>query len=596
MSGPWEAFQAKESGPWGAYRKPEVGASPVDPAQAAKDAMDGMSPIQKVLANLGAGLDTAYQGAKQLVGAGPDDAAVREKRARDQALADNTTGGSALQFGAEILPGFALPGGAVVRGAQGAVNALRGIRAATPIAARLGGIAATADAAGAGALMGAATLTTDDESKLFNTVAGAVGGALLPGLIAGGRSIRDLLTRGGAEAKAAERLVQAVGGPQEAEAVLAKLRAYKPGPVTKDIPMDVAEITQNPALGREVRTAQARRTEDWAPFRKAQHDARYEALQRATAGADDLASATQARSAATDPLRAKALAEAAGNDYTTPVEAAVVWMREGKAGANPAVQSITDYVGRELKNPNMSPERLYEVRKTLTEKLNGKTKIGDELGAATKTARRETMALVQAIDDALDGATGGKWTPYLKEYANKSGEVDSAKAQALIRKAFDRPGASQTSDIPDVTGFRLGKTVEKAGENAYGSTLDAGAKARVGELRDNLDMSEGLQKLLRFTGTSGGGSNTAMDLPGVMAAAAENKLTNLVPVLKHAIQRSDAMTQAAMSDALRDPQRFIAGVSRKLEQRRPLTRSEESVLALLRSAGSAGTLELAESR
>lgn len=568
-------------------QKAKVGASPVDKVSASREALEGVGPLGKAVINLGAGADTAWQGVKSLFGQGPSSDELKDKRAGDAALAENVPGGAALQFVGEVAPGFAIPGGAAVR----AVNTVRKFAGATPIIAKGG--AAIADSAIIGGLQGAAQATTDEESRVFNIVAGLVGGAAIPGLIAGGRSIRDLLTKGGAERKAAERLVQALG-PDEAERALAKLRSYQPGAVTRDIPMDVAEITQSPTLGREVRAAQARHTEAWAPFRQAQHDARYEALQKATAGADDLPAATAARTASTDPLREAALREASGVDYTSPVQAATTWMREGKAGANPAVKQITAYVDGELANPSMTPERLYEVRKTLTDKLNGKSRIGDELSAATKTARRETMALIGAIDDALDGATGGKWKPYLAEYASKSGEVNSAKAQKLIRETFDREGASATAGVPDVSGFRLGKAVEKHGQNSYGTTLDAGAKARIDELRGNLDMSEGLQKLLRFTGTSGGGSNTAMDLTKLGSDVAGDKLASLVPWLGRVIERSDKMTQAAMSDALRNPDVFISGVSRKLAQRQPLTRSEGSVLALLRQAGSGATLELAQ--
>ncbi len=545
-----------------------------------KMALEGTGPDERVLINLGAGLDSAWQGLKGLVGAGPGDAAVKEKRAADKALAQNTEHGGAWQTAAEVAPGFAIPGGAIVKGAQ----ALR----AAPAVARLGTGAAILDSAAAGGVIGAAQMKTDNESRLENTVMGAVGGALLPTFLAAGSTVRGLLTRGGAEGKAAAELIKRMGGEAEAEAALAKMRAYAPQGVTKDIPMSAAEITQNPALGRAERTAQARYTEDWAPFRADQAQARYGALQKATE--NDLPGAKAAREATAGPLRDDALKFAGSEDLATPVKAAAAALRSGDAGTSPAVKRVADYV--EGATENLTPERLYTVRKTLLDKLNGKMQIGDELSAATKQARRETMGMVKAIDDSLDNATAGQWTPYLKEYASKSGEVDSATALTLIRKGFDKESAPQIAGVPSVTGARLATAIGKHGENSYGTTLTPKARGGLQELQDNVEMTEGLQKLLRMTGTSGGGSNTAMDMAG---GATHMVLPHTVAFALAAIKKlSGNVEKAAMSDALRNPDLFIASVSKKLAQRLPLTKSEESVLALLRSAGSGAALELAQ--
>lgn len=567
---------------------PKANSAPVPgstPDEMAKAGLDGVGGLDKLRINFGAGIDSAIKGVQGLLGGGPDDAAIKQKRTADSALADNTTGGAAMQFVGEAAPTLAIPGAGFVKGAQMAMRV-------APTAARLGTVAAAGDAAIGGALGGAAQLTTSDESRLFNAAVGAVGGAALSGLIAAAKPVAQLLTSGGAQAKAAAELVRAMGGEKEAEAALAKMRAYAPSPVTKDIPMSAAEITQNPALGRAERSAQARYTENWAPFREEQTKARYDALNRATAGADNLPALTKARADATSPMRADALRAAEGEDFVTPVNAAASWMREGAAGTNPAVQKVVGYVESNV-GEHVTPEQLYSVRQTLLDKLNGKAKIGDDLGAATKAARRETMAMVNAIDDSLDGATAGKWSPYLKEYASKSGEVNSAEALALIRKGFEKETAPQLAGVPYVTGARLARSIEKNGENSFGSKLTPDARGGLQDLQDNIGMTEGLQKLLKLTGTGGGGSNTAMDLTGLAASAAQNKIAGVVPVLGKLLQRSSDMTQAAMSDALRNPEVFIAGVTKKLSQSRPLTRSEESVLALLRSAGAGASLELA---
>jgi hypothetical protein len=75
------------------------------------DPTKGMGWGEKALVNVGAGIDSAWQGAKQLVGQGESDEAIKEKRRIDQHLADQTTGGGLLQVAGEIAP--TIPWGSV---------------------------------------------------------------------------------------------------------------------------------------------------------------------------------------------------------------------------------------------------------------------------------------------------------------------------------------------------------------------------------------------------------------------------------------------------------------------------------------------------
>jgi hypothetical protein len=285
----------------------------------------------------------------------------------------------------------------------------------------------------------------------------------------------------------------------------------------------------------------------------------------------------------------------AGNDYAGPVAKTVEGLARGGAGSSPAVQRIVGYVNGELDN-GVTPERLYTVRKVLADKLGGRPQLGDDLSAATKQARAETMTMIKSIDEALDDASGGKWKPYLAEYGSKSSPVNDARALALIRKTFEKENAPQLAGVPYVTGHRLAGAIEKHGKNDFGETLSAGSRAGLQEVQDNIGKTEGLQKLMKLTGTSGGGSNTAMDLSSAAADAVTNALpiSHVLPIINALTKRADGMTQAAMGDALRNPERFIAAVSKKLESGKPLTRTEESVLTLLRTAGSGAPLELTE--
>ena len=89
----------------------------------------GMGTGEKVLANVGAGMSNLVEGVKQVLPGvkGPTDEELREKRARDEKLAEGTqTGlgadwmprtGKVLQFAGEVAPTLAIPGGALARGA-----------------------------------------------------------------------------------------------------------------------------------------------------------------------------------------------------------------------------------------------------------------------------------------------------------------------------------------------------------------------------------------------------------------------------------------------------------------------------------------------
>lgn len=577
------SIPSADSSPSGAFRITSVpGMSSA--GESSRMALEGIGPLEKLLINYGAGTDSLIKGAKGLFGFGPDDAEIADKRERDRALADNTVGGSIAQLAGEIAPTLAIPGSGFVKGAS---LLTRGV----PVAARLGTAAAIGDAAIGGGLVGALQLTSSDESRLFNSAVGAIGGAAFAGLIAAGKGVKNLITSGGAEGRAASRLVREMGGEDAADAVLAKARAYAPQGVTRDIPMSAAEITQNPALARAEQSARTRFTEDWMPLKVDQAAARWDALKAATA--NDLPAAKAARSAATDVLRGDALTRAAKADFVSPIEKETARMISGPSGANPAVEKLANYVDSVIGNEKVpvTPDRLYEARKVLLSKLNGKMQIGDELSAAAKSQRRETMQLVGAIDSAIDDASGGVWSKYLSKYADKSGEVDSAQALSLIRGQFEKLNAPQFAGVPAVTSHRLGGAIEKFGQNSYGDKLTAGARAGLQDVQENIAMTDGLQKLLKMTGT-GGGSNTAMDLTALAAEEANNKLVGLVPILGKLAKRSEDMTLGAMSDILRNPTAFIGAVSEKLAQRLPLTKSEETLLLLLRSAGAGGSLEV----
>jgi hypothetical protein len=152
---------------------------------------------------------------------------------------------------------------------------------------------------------------------------------------------------------------------------------------------------------------------------------------------------------------------------TQRVSQAADAMLAGPSGVNPAVRTMGQMVKSALDDPNMSPERLYELRKVLT----GGYTPGTELGAAIKSAARERSILIGAIDEALDGASNGVWSKYMDAYQKASAPITSMKAVQKVRERFvNVPG-----EIPSQLGERpapefFGRAVKKEGAKLFGST------------------------------------------------------------------------------------------------------------------------------
>jgi hypothetical protein len=238
--------------------------------------IDEMPWYDKAAVNVGAGIDNVVQGAKQLLpGAkGMDDATLRDKRMRDRELADGTTGGSALQVAGEVLPTLAIPGGALARGVGMAGRGLASLAAESGIV---------------GAAGGALQPTTSDESRTFNSALGGTLGAALPGLLAAAKGGVGMLTQWGARDRASAQILKELGGPDQAKRVLDQIAAHQEPAATAGIPLTPAEIAQNPALGMLERASATRDPAGWAAnVRLPQAQARDEALQRVTRGADEL--------------------------------------------------------------------------------------------------------------------------------------------------------------------------------------------------------------------------------------------------------------------------------------------------------------------
>jgi hypothetical protein len=566
------------------------------------DPTAGMSALDKARANLGAGFASFGQGAQQLLSkvgimAPVSDEEIREKRARDEALAKSTeTGlggkyvpsiGTALQFAGEVAPTLAIPAGAFAQGAR-----------ALPLVGRLaaGAGAPIIDAAIAGGLSGALRPTTEDESKLLNTAIGAASGAVLPAATAAYRGIRGGLTAAGGMERAPHLLKRALGDKTAETVAATEARlAERAGQSSagRAIPESLAEASGNiraaqleSALGKDPATNEA-----WAIFKRAQNVARHEAVQKATREAEQEAGRKAVRAAVTDPMREAALAAARREPwFHEPVVEAAQAILKGEGGASSATRRMVNEVMQnidERATSAITPERLYRVRKELVDRLHAPQAF-DDLSAAVKASQVETRQMIKAIDDALNQASGGRYGGYMQEFARQSRDVDAAKAAQKVREVFGREGIPEIGGAPEVTTGRLGRAIEASRGSPsrdYPLALSPSAREGLAEVAGNLKRANEVQASRKMAGIGGaGGSQTSTDL------ALDSLLSHLGAVqekgpigavVKAFKRKADDAAKEELTRLLQNPEAALQALRALQQAGRPLSPAQELALQLL---------------
>lgn len=571
------------------------------------DPTAGMGAVEKIRANIGAGMASAGQGARQILSAAGlakpvSDEEVEEKRRLDKQLAEKTdlgigpewapSAGKALQIAGEIAPTLAIPAGPATGAAARVLP--RALQWATrgPIRTGVTG----------GAAAGALAPTTSEESRALNTALGGAGGAVLPLAMRGYRAGREFFSPA---ARAASRLEQAVGadapGVAQAVAQRGQERAGQ-APAVRAIPESLAEASGHTGIARiESELGRAEATADeMAAFKRAQNAARYEAVQQATREAPQLAGRSAVREATTTPMREQALRTAGGDPFFhVPVVQEIQRMAARPSSVNPAVRRVMDEVMQhmdERAQTAITPERLYEIRKLLADKLGGPTQIGDELSNAVKGASRETRALINSIDEALDQASGGQFRPYLREFERGSRAVDESRAAQEVRDVFQREGTPELGGAPEVTQTRLGAAM-RASEGGAGREfplqLSPSARQQLTDVGQQINRSNEVQKARKLAGTAGGGSQTSTDIDRVLTQLAQrSNIPGLSRILTMAGQGLDDATKVELAHLVQNPNQAMAAIRDAQRAREPLT-SAQALLLQAMSVGAGSSLPLA---
>lgn len=578
-----------------------------------RERVAGMSGPAAVMANLGAGVQNLGMGLRQVgskVGlADPvTDAEIDRKRADDDVLAEGTRGGKLLQIGGEVLPTLAVPGGAFVKGAQlagragsvltkalqgqrASMNAGQILRAPTTIGR------ATVDGALAGGTIAAASPTRSDESRATNMALGTAGGALGPAAVGALREGYKVLTKTGRQQLAGRRLTEGLGN--DAAGVAAQIDLYAPPSTTANIPLTVAEMTGNTrAAGLERRSARDF-PDQWADFARGQNESIYDAVDAATRRRANAPALEMARDALTTPGRDISFQLA--NRYPDMSQPLMTQADDLMARSAPrSPQRGLAKLMEETIAENPDAAKLYETRKLLASKLSGPAVPGDDTAAIVKGSRRETAQMIEAIDERLNDVTDGAWGSYLKLYRDMSKPLNNSRALGNIFDDINDPTRALMGDRPQVTRTVLTRAMEKYGASPrYGNRLDAKASRELGDISDLLRSKEEVQRTMRTAGTSGGGSNTAMDTVGAAArdAALDATVNAAAGPLGGLLTRAaraglDVQGQRELSALMMNPQAAAAAIRAQLAAQQPLNAAQTFFLTQVFRAPIAGAIAL----
>lgn len=576
------------------------------PVEPPPNPTEGMSRTQRVLANIGAGMADLGLGARQLytdiTGTPEEQAAIQrevdEKRKRDEMLAESTTGGSLLQMTGNVAPTLAIPVGTFARGATALPRALGLMSSSAP--ARLGTGALVADAALGGATLSAVDPVATGESRGLNVASGTVLSAATPLAIAGGNQVRRMVTQAGGGQRAGEQIAQELGAdtPQMLRQTIDRLRNAPQGP----IPLSTAAALSDPQLARLERGSRTTSGANWMDFDQQQARALWNEITAATRGAEDVTARRSMRANNRSVLFNQAMGTinepAFARDLTSFRSNLDTAMRSAEA-SNPAVRTMLQTVADEIDRlgPDFRPEHLATIRANLANKT---PLVPTNAYQAAPRESPATMGVLRDVDNILNNATGGRWQDVLGAYARDSNLVRSSQAAGKIRESFVDPAtgrvrgtaADSAGDLPTVTEAGLGRALDVARGPRKELVLDPTANARLEGVLQAL-RQQNITRRVAKSATAGGGSNTASD---TIAAQAASGLADAMASTAGAPGRmslealrnfANTRKDAALAEALQNPQRMIELLEGQVRAGRPLSPAEQQLLALLRGVPAA---------
>jgi hypothetical protein len=368
-----------------------------------------------------------------------------------------------------------------------------------------------------------------------------------------------------------------------------------------EVPTSTAAVTQSPGLAMAERASRSNAPEAWHPFDVRQNQAAWENVQRATAGADDLAAREGTRRLGWTTREAEAMANLRPRNWGSDkarFRAALDAAERSPAGQNemrPVIREIMRQMD-EL-GPEFGPQHMARLRSRMAGAVKGRPD-GDVFASAPR-GDPYYLSLRDEMDRILNRATGDKWRRVLEGYAAESAPVAEARGMARIREQFVSPegiARAEVSGTPKVTQAQLARGMVAGGENRFGDVL--GAEPR-GMLQGTLDAlrSQGITQEVKGAGTAGGGSNTVMDaVANAKRLMPRNSTGSMIIDLARAAMNMGRDREAQqLMQALQNPDAFVRMVQGAMAQGQQVPGSLVQAARVLSSQVPAmGFAELAE--
>jgi len=585
--------------------------------------MANKSPLERAMIQLGAGVDTTLQGARQLM-AGKDDRQaidreVAQTRPLKRALAAQSdtgtlpdrymglpvpTGGSTLQATGEALPLMAVPVGTYAQAAKmlpRAFGLMRG--AAQP--ARIGTGTLMLDSALAGGASGALNPVIEDESRGTNVLLGTAGGAVLPAITGGVQGGINMIRRGG-QNRAGAQIAQELSPDADPTVLRQTIDRLRAGQTSGGIPLSTAAQLRDPQLARLEAGSRARSGANWYDFDQAQAKAVSDEVQAATRGAQDVDVRRAMRSRNRELLFNQAMGSvnepAFARDLVQFRSNLDVAERTAEA-SNPAVRNMLKELRGEIDRlgDEFTPEHLAVIRANLASKA---PLMPTNAFQAAPRESPATMSVLKEIDAILNNATGNRWSPVLQAYKRDSDTVRASQAAGKVRDAFVDAAtgrirgvaADAAGDVPKITEAGLGRAMDAARGPRKELVMDPTANARLQAVLDALRAQNIVQGVKR-SATAGGGSNTASDQ---LAAQAASRAGDVVAgmagnttgaitrsTLQKALDFANERRDQALAKALQDPNFLIQLLENRIKAGTPLSATEQGVYSILRGVTAA---------
>jgi hypothetical protein len=337
--------------------------------------------------------------------------------------------------------------------------AAKGLPIARSTMGRIGQGAAT------GAAFGAAAPIKDGGEDFGSDKAAQVGigatiGAAIPGGLEVGRRaiggvahLTDRILPGGARRIADREIASKIANPTDAKAIVGALRNYQP-PVA-GYPANASQALKDlpegyPLIGieRQVANVQMPVKGKQAPVTL------FSQRERDQAAAID--AARLARKAATDPMRQSALqsTQPLGAKETVTLLQQIQKIKSTPGYySNDTVRKSMDVAFDRITNSyekfgKLLPDELYTIRKQIAKDI--KT---TDFAPGAKPDKKLVGALTRQVQDEFDNAIekngGAGWRAYLKEFADRSKNIDDAEQSAKVAGALRRKLAPQAGDTLD---------------------------------------------------------------------------------------------------------------------------------------------------